>query len=82
MSKCSICGTEQKEIGECEISIVGSDLKPIPITQYNINIYTWIKGKGICDNCMDIYHKIYALKYDLDFSCDGNSYYADGRNLE
>ena len=41
-----------------------------------------IKGKQICDDCMDIYHKIYALNHDIDFSCGGNKYYADGRNLE
>lgn len=42
---------------------------------------THIQGKWVCDDCMDIYYKIHAMIAGIDFSCGGNKYYADGRNL-
>ena len=80
MSKCNICGTEQKQIGEGKISCGDKQLGTIPI--YNITILTYIKGKNICENCMNTYRKISALMDGWDFSCGGNHFYADGRNLE
>lgn len=82
MSKCSICGTEQKQIGNFELTIDGQENSPIKIEKYNIQLLTYLKGKHICEDCMDTYHKIYALFQDIDFSCGGKEYYADGRNLE
>lgn len=78
MSRCDICGTEQKKIGESAVKICEQELK---VSHYNINIMTHIHGKWICVNCMDTYHKIYAMEMGYNFSCGGKEYYADGRNL-
>lgn len=80
MGKCSICGTEQKQIGNISFGLEGSENK-ITVEQYNIQLLTYIKNKHICDNCMDTYYKIFSLFHDEDFSVGGNNYYADGRNL-
>lgn len=86
MARCSICGTEQKEIGTLKWRITNKDgesEKDYNVSPcYNINLMTGLKGKEICDNCMDIYRKIYALEHNIDFSCGSNMYYADGRNLD
>ena len=79
MSKCSICNTEAKVIGEYELRI-GSNTSIIP--KYNIQILTHVGGKDICNDCMDKYYKIDALYRQRDFSCGGVEYYADGRNLK
>ena len=79
MNKCSICGREEKQVGTYKFEIDGQKSE---IPAYNMQLLTLIKGKHICDECMDIYYKIYALMQDEDFSCGGEDYYADGRNLE
>lgn len=78
MNKCSICGVKQVETSTCSLEINGESVFNIPL--YNIDLLTFIKGKEICNKCMDTYYKIKALKDDIDFSC-GKLYYADGRNL-
>ena len=80
MNKCNICGTEQKVIGEGTLSFGDNKTTKMPI--YNITLLTYIKGKNICEDCMNTYRKISALMDDWDFSCGGNHFYADGRNLE
>lgn len=80
MKKCNICGTEQKQVAIMKLSFNDSQIMDIP--QYNINFLTYFKGKIICDKCMDVYYKVFALQMDKDFSCGGNEYYSDGRNLD
>jgi len=75
--KCSICGREQKKI---ENLTIGNNKISWPM--YDPQILTVINNKCICNNCMDIYHKIYALDINENFSCRGREYYADGRNLK
>lgn len=80
--KCSICGIEQKKVGIGQMFFEGSD-EPIgsEFPVYSTNFLTSIKNKDICDNCMDIYNKIWCLFMDVSFSSGGKEYYADGRNL-
>lgn len=78
MSKCSICGTEQKVIGEYKMHI-GDNTTIIPM--YNIQLLIHIRGKDVCNECIDTYHKIDAIYRERNFSCNGIDYYADGRNL-
>lgn len=80
MSKCDVCGIEQKKIGELKLSIGDTTINNIPA--YNIDFSTYIQGKRICDKCMDIYHTIHAMIAGIDFSCGGKEYYADGRNID
>lgn len=80
MDKCNVCGREQKQIGTLNFKIGDNESSTAPY--YNIQLLTYIKGKWICTRCMDLYHKIEALKYDMDFSCGGTEYFADGRNLD
>lgn len=75
MRKCSICGKEEQVVGNLTI---GDNKWPM----YDPQILTVINNKCICNNCMDIYYKIYALDRNENFSCDGKEYYADGRNLK
>lgn len=83
MDKCNICGTEQKQIGTHTFSFMGMEnIKSIESPHYNIQLMTEIKGKQICTKCMDTYYKIDALMREMDFSCGGTHYYADGRNLD
>lgn len=85
MRKCDICKTEQKEIGELTFGFINKDgnteTLDIKSPMYNIDLMTFIKGKHICNKCMDTYRKIHALHGDMDFSCGGQKYYSDGRNL-
>lgn len=79
MSKCSICEQEQRIIDNGKV-IIGDKIIELPL--YNIDLLTFIKGKNICNECMDIYNKIHALENNIDFSCGGTMYFADGRNLD
>jgi len=80
MGHCNICGTEQVKVNIFKLCIDGEEAGTMP--QYNINLFTGIKGKRICDDCMEKYYKIDALFMDRNFSCAGKEYFSDGRNLD
>lgn len=68
-----------EKIGEFKGFVFGCE---VTFPQYNFNMLTYIQGIHICDDCMDIYRKIDAIKRGRDFSCGGVNYYADARNLK
>lgn len=76
--KCNICNREQYKTGTRKLKIGNQSMD---IQCYNINIMTHWNGIDICDDCMDTYNKINAIMTDTTFSCGGNNYFADGRNL-
>lgn len=79
---CAICGTKQVKDGTLTFTLSMNDKeKSFESPSYNISLHTFIKGHHICERCMDIYRKIKALEYNIDFSTGSEEYYADGRNL-
>ena len=82
MEKCNICGTTPKQIGSMEIKTNNGEDNLTETPLYDRTTFTMIKGQRICNECMDIYHKIFALCHDIDFSCGSQYYYADGHNLK
>ena len=77
--KCDICQREQIKIGTKYNFIIGNE--KYPVSQYNIDIFTFINGIAICSDCMDTYNKIFALEHGVNFSWCNNEYRADGSNL-
>lgn len=80
MRKCDICGVEQEQVGSIGIKI-GNIKTTFDIPTYNIELLACVKGKYICNTCMDIYHKIYALENDINHLYANIEYYDDGRNF-
>ena len=79
-SKCSCCGTEKVQIGEFEITMGDKRLNGIPA--YNIQMITQIKGRNICEDCMDKYMYIDAIMTGRDASRGGVRYFGDGRERD
>lgn len=82
MDRCSICGRRRFKVGEYELTVGDDKESKSKISVYNLELLTHLRGKPVCNYCMDKYHKIQALETGIDFSCGGNQYYCDGRNLE
>ncbi len=55
MNRCNVCGKQQIKIGTWTI-IVGEQESVSPM--YNIDLLTFIKGKHICNKCMDVYSEL------------------------
>ena len=81
MEKCNICGATPKQIGSMGIKINNEKDSLTETPLYDRTTFTMIEGKRICNECMDIYDKIFALYHDVDFSCGDQYYYTDGHNL-
>lgn len=78
--KCDCCGIEQVKIGEYDIFI--NDKKVGTMPSYNILILTYVKGRQICEDCMDKYMYINSIFTGQDVSSGGIKYFADGRERE
>lgn len=78
--KCSCCGTEKVQIGEFEIKIGDKKIDGIPA--YNIQMITYIKGRDICEDCMDKYMYVDTIMTGRNVSRGGIQYFGDGRERE
>ena len=78
--ECSCCGTEKVQIGEFEIKIGDKKIEWVPA--YNIQMITYIKGRDICEDCMDKYMYIDAIMTGRNVSRGGTQYFGDGRERE